>query len=437
MSPLDNELRQALHRQAETISPPSDLFADVERQARRMRRNRVGAAVTGAALAVVAIAIAVPTMLPRTHHRPVPVSSSPDTPKPTASIDHSYDLDPASPWPYRGSAAVLAQGNLEAFRTAWTAKHPGTQLQPLFGEVLPSGQPELTFVAGVGTTARWGVVTATASGPQFLIDQGLAPNTRSLAAALPDTPVGRLLIVAAPAVSKVLYLRDTDMNSDASRPMTMLAAGVAVTTLDGNPASDFYQTFGTGGEGADMNFAPDPAGLPIPTIPSNVLTWPVRGTVAIATLETAEGAYATSRRQPIASVRSHVLYADPSGTVVLAQMWVVGDSVADTVGYVGSTGELQLKSRLAANADVVAMFESGTPGGSEQIVVVPRPAFGQALYAADGSHYVPVASDKDGVVVISRDAKSSNDKLRLLDGDGLTFFDGPVLELLCGVSSCG
>jgi hypothetical protein len=276
-----------------------------------------------------------------------------------------------------------------------------------------------------------------ASGPQFLIDQGLAPNTRSLAAALPDTPVGRLLIVAAPAVSKALYVPDTDVNSGASRPMTMLAAGVAVTTLDGNPANDFYQTFGTGGEGADMNFAPDPAGLPIPTIPSNVLTWPVRGTVAIAAIGTAERAYATSRQQPVASVRSHVLYAAPNSDVVLAQMWVAGDAVADTVGFVGSTGELQLKSRLAANADVVAMFVSGTPGGSEQIVVVPRPAFGQALYAADGSHYVPVASNQDGVVVISRDPKSSNDKLRLLDGDGLTFFDDAVLKLLCGVSSCG
>ncbi|MDQ1464806.1 MAG: hypothetical protein QOC73_1747, partial [Actinomycetota bacterium] len=376
MSPLDNELRQALHRQAETISPPSDLFADVERQARRMRRNRVGAAVTGAALAVVAIAIAVPTMLPRTHHRPVPVSSSPDTPKPTASIDHSYDLDPASPWPYRGNAAVLTQGNLEAFRTAWTAKHPGTLLQSLFGEVLPSGQPELTFVAGVGTTARWGVVTATASGPQFLIDQGLAPNTRSLAAALPDTPVGRLLIVAAPAVSKVLYIPDTDINSGASRPMTMLAAGVAATNLDGNHANDFYQTFGTGGEGVDMNFAPDPAVSP-PTgpTPSNVVAWPTRGTVVIATLHNAETAYATSRQKPVTSVETHVLYAEPSSDIVLAQMWVAGDSVADTVGFVGSTGELQLKSRLAAKADVVAMFVSGSPAsGSEQVVVVPRPA---------------------------------------------------------------
>jgi hypothetical protein len=220
--------------------------------------------------------------------------------------------------------------------------------------------------------------------------------------------------------------------------MVMLAAGVAVTPLDGNPANDFYKTFGTGGEGADMNYAPDPAGLPTGTIPSNVLPWPTRGTVVISSLETAETAYATSRQQPVASVRSHVLYAGPShagSDVVLTQMWVAGDAVADTVGFAG--GELQLKSRVSANADVLAMFVGGTSSSSEQVVVLPRPAFGQALFAADGLHFVPVASNQDGVVEISHSLKGPNDKLRLLDGDGKTFFDDAVMKLLCGVTSCG
>jgi hypothetical protein len=133
---------------------------------------------------------------------------------------------------------------------------------------------------------------------------------------------------------------------------------------------------------------------------------------------------------------------DAAGTqYLLAQAWQPGDSVADTVGFIkhpdGST-ELQLHSRATADTTVLALDVVDSPAGNrETLVVVPRPAFGQALYAADGSHFVPVASDQDGVVVISRDPKSSNDKLRLLDGDGKTFFDGAVLKLLCGVSGCG
>ena len=133
---------------------------------------------------------------------------------------------------------------------------------------------------------------------------------------------------------------------------------------------------------------------------------------------------------------------DAAGTqYLLAQAWQPGDSVADTVGFVkhpdGST-ELQLNARATATTTVLALDVVDAPAGShETLVVVPQPTFGQALYAADGSHFVPVANNQDGVVVIARDPKASNDKLRLLDGDGKTFFDGAVLKLLCGLSGCG
>ena len=59
MSPIDRELEKTFARRAETMSPPADLYAGVERRATRIRRQRTGA-VAGAALTILALVIAVP-----------------------------------------------------------------------------------------------------------------------------------------------------------------------------------------------------------------------------------------------------------------------------------------------------------------------------------------------------------------------------------------
>jgi hypothetical protein len=77
---------------------------------------------------------------------------------------------------------------------------------------------------------------------------------------------------------------------------------------------------------------------------------------------------------------------------------------------------------------------------TETLVVVPRPTFGQLLYAADGTTFKPQSSDQEGVVVLQRDPLATTfvpDRIRLLDGGGTTFFDDAVAKLLCGVTSCG
>lgn len=60
MTPIDDELRTSLRRQADGVVPLADPLAGVERRAGRIRRRRVATAVTGTALAVAAVAVAVP-----------------------------------------------------------------------------------------------------------------------------------------------------------------------------------------------------------------------------------------------------------------------------------------------------------------------------------------------------------------------------------------
>lgn len=444
MSPIDHELRQSLHRHADALPAAPDLFTVVERRARRIRRNRIGASVAGAAVAVSAIAVIAPNVLPHRDNRGSTPGIASTVSQPPANVA-AYDLDPASPWAYRGERAVLANGTLDAFRRDWTAKHPGSQLQPLFGQLYePSQTPEVVFVAQVGDSARWGVVTATGSGPDFVIDEPLPPDTRTLVAALPGDEVARLLVVAAPAITAIRYAPD----GVTYRTMAKLADGVATTPLDGTKAHDTYQTFGAGGESVDRGVAPDGSATAQATHnaaqPANLLPWPTRGAAATGLVTAALDAYLAS--QPTARVQPgvHVLYAgvDPAGTqYLLAQVWQTTGQLADTVGFVkhqDGTTELQLKSRIAAGATVVAMDVVDSPAGStETLVVVPQPAFGQALYAADGSHFAPVTSDQDGIVVIQRDPRASSDTVRLLDGDGKTFFEGAIFTLLCGATSCG
>lgn len=72
-------------------------------------------------------------------------------------------------------------------------------------------------------------------------------------------------------------------------------------------------------------------------------------------------------------------------------------------------------------------------------MVVPRPRTGQVLYAEDGTSYRPVGQGQDyldGVVLVDRSRAAQSDQLRLLDGNGERFFDGPVSNLLCRLDGC-
>lgn len=449
MSPLDDELRSMFHGRAGTLSPSPDPLAGIERRAGRMRRNRAVAAVAGTALAVAAIALAVPAILPSDRAVPqVAASHAPDD-----GLSSAYALDPAHPWTYRGDEGVLGNGNLATFQREWTIRHPGSTLHPLFGQVYePSKLAELVFVASGGEGPRWGAVTAAHAGPDFVLDQPLTQPATVLAAALPgDEGTARLLAVGAPEVTEMSYLPD----GTTPTAMTRLQDGVYIHALNGDQARDQLQAF-VGSQRISSTAAPDSQAGVVPTPnpagpPGNVLSWPTRGVQDPQVLLAAEEFYAQSQSRPAAQPEAKVLFAGTTadGTrYLLAQMWLPGAKLADTVGYLirkDGSAEPQLKARVANGTAAVVMVLSdpnATPV-KETLVVVPQPTTGQVEYAADGRTFKPFSNPGkayDGVTVIPRGGQAirdMKDRLRLWNGDGKVVFVDVVFTLLCGQTSCG
>ena len=238
MSPLDDELRSALHSRAAGVAASPDPLAGVERRARTMRRNRVAASVAGSALAVAAIAAVVPALQSgrATGPQPPSVASAAPTEAVTAS---SYALDPENPWDYRGTP--LGKDFVDALATEVAARH-GQQADAgrviaLFGQRYePSGQLEAVFVSRrSGDGATWGVARSSESGLEVVSEQALAPGTNALVAALPGDEVGRLLVVSAPDASRAEYAPDA---TSGYTPMTALAPGVWTGPREGDAATD-------------------------------------------------------------------------------------------------------------------------------------------------------------------------------------------------------
>lgn len=441
MNTTDDEVRATLHERAKLIAPPLEVFELVERRAKRMHRNRVAASVTGAVAAVAAVAIVVPTVVAGSGgHRVTTTNTATQqkTHQPTKPAS-KYALDPAKPWAYRGDPKAIASATLTKFRQDWAAKHPGSVLQPLWGDIYESSQqPEVVFVAQVGDGARWGMVTGTSAGSKFVVDSQLEPDTVVLPVVAPGDEVARLLAVAAPDVKAIQYAGDGVTFKD----MTQVAAGIAVTPLEGNEAKDQLKVIGADGETAYQGAVPDAS---IAARPANVLTWLTRGTVPDSLLRDATNAYAQSRQQTADVVQTKVLYggADAAGTqYLLAQAWISGDRAASTVGYLrhaDGTYELQLKTQVAANAALVVLDVTDSPAtATETLVVVPQPTTGQVLYASGPStKFTPAASDQDGVFTIARDPMAQGDRLQVLDGDGRQTYVGTVASQLCGITSCG
>lgn len=162
MSPLDSELREALHRRAERVTFDSaDPVVGVERRARAIRRRRVAGTVAGAAVALAAVAVVVPgviggTGIDRRHAdtlRPAggssPAPSAPAAaPTPTATATSTDPVAQGDPvnllgWPdSRLSAGTPAELDPEA-RQAWGTAHnvPPDEVftAPLWSGRLPTG----------------------------------------------------------------------------------------------------------------------------------------------------------------------------------------------------------------------------------------------------------------------------------------------------------
>jgi hypothetical protein len=454
MTPLDEELRSLLNSRADLLSPSPDPLAGIERRAKRMRRNRVAASVAGTALAVAAIAVAVPSLVPDRGGNDGVFATTPPSSQASASPASSGQLppsalDPQNPWDYRGNRAVIKGNELVTLQSEWATANPGATLTPLYGEIFGSSQqPQVTFVSTGGGADRWGVATSSHAGWTWLYVAPLAYGTEALMAPLPADEVWRLLIVAAPTTGQIEYAKD----GRTFAPLTGVAAdipGVAYAPLEGDTSTDAVRVLDGNGDIRNPVFVGPAPDANTPTTgtearPANYLDWPTRGTVDARLESQAVSAYAQSKGATDAEVGHHVLWGgtDKAGrNLLFMEAWVIGGD-AQTFGFV-STGEPFLGPVITKNPDVLAYLASGAPGTTTDVLVVlPRLGAGPFSYAVSATApYRQVGnarSDLENVAVVYRDPKATSDRLKVLDGDGMkVLYDGAVQPLLCGASSCG
>ena len=455
MSPIDDELRTALQRRATGVAPSADPLAGIERRAGRMRRTRMAASLAGSVLAVAAVATVMPVLTGAPDAPPVAVTRPTATPAPTATTS-SYALDPRAPWAYRGTPLEqLGTGTVETVTREYAAKlgvpEDVVTLTPLWGQVdEPSARTELVFLAtvgGVGGAARWGLARSSEAGPEFVEDQPLPEPAVALAAALPGDEVARLVVVAAPTVGELQYGPD-----DASEfvAMTALAPGVGVTPLEGDPLTATYRVVDPAGAellrtrvpqvaAPDGGADPDgPVAGDAPSPPTNVVDWPLRGSVPDELAEQATTAFAQEVGVLRDRVGTRLLYGgERDGTAyVLLQGWYGSDARAYAYARALDTGS-SASALMSATAPGPAAFVSLLDG---VLLVVPEPSAGQVLYAPDADSE-PVAVPDQGTeaaVLVDRAAEVVGDRLLVLDGDGdpeRPVLRGSVVDLLMASSS--
>ena len=461
MSPLDDELRQALQGRAAVLLPAADPLSGIERRAGRIRRTRAATAVAGSALAVAALALVGPVLTPTSSSAPV-VPATPPSTGPTVAPDPSrapstvpgpsalsYALSLDAPWAYRGEA--VPPSLVSDVRAALDGDQPAFVV-PLFGQTYePSGRFELVYAAVVGQERRWGVARASDAGPELVVDRALAPGTLSLAAALAGDEVRRLLVVASPEVSRIEYAPDADSLYSEISGNTV---GVGVTALDGDLATDRYRLVAFDGTELQRAPAPGDAAAPEPPAtqdpPANLLDWPSRGTRSHGPSDVAVlDAYAAGAGAEGSDMSYRPLFTgstDGGLRFTFGQAWVAGRP-ADTVGLVvgGVQDQFFLGSTTPDDPAVLAYLVCCQPGSTvDLLVVVPQPGTGQVLYDDDATGELrPVGTGQDfldGVVLVDRDPKALTDRLELLDGDGdldRPSFEGPVASLLCARKGCG
>ena len=460
MTPIDDELRALFSSRADVLTPAADPLAGIERRAKRMRRNRVAASVVGSALAVSALAVTVPAFLPdsRSGSDVIVPATEPASPEPSVAPSpsavgglHPAALNPQDPWEYRGDPALIAANELRVLRSEWSAKHPGTTLTPLFGQVYePSGQSEIVFVSTAQGSDRWGVATSTESGPEFVVDQALPYGTKVLMAALSGDEVARLLVLAAPSTGQISYAADGRTFTDYDGPVP----GVAFFPLEGDTSRDTVRVLDGDGDLDDPVFlgtAPDAGsaddgGAPTGTTPDNLVSWPTRGAaVDPAFWEQALSAYARSVGAKRNDVEGKVLFAgddDARNRFVLAQAWISGND-AHTFGYsVNADGEATpfLGPITSKGPAVLALLvPAGTGQTTDTLVVVPEPAVKKTYYGQPQSEWVEIVGQEhlEGVALIDRQPDASGDLIKLETASGQLVFRGEVQPLLCGAKECG
>lgn len=449
MSPLDDELRSLFRSRAAVLAPAADPLAGIERRARRMRRNRMTASVTGTALVVAAIALAVPALVTDKAGDDVqrfatPGPSAAASPSPVASdkpVNAVY-------WPTVGGSSPLD----EATRAAWANDH---QVSPadVTAEVLYRGTTGdrgevVAYQLWTATTPARIVIATADNGRALLLTDEPAADVNAYRAIVPGLATPWEAVVASPTTVKIEYAENgVDFVPQPDRRTALFArtgpTGAVADQIRTTDAKGFSVVQPANPPGAtDGGADADPVNL--------LASWPTRGGHAQDDLiPLLEKTFATGRARPRDAVRSRVLFSGATTTglrYVFGQAWFAGEQTAYNVGY--TTGGQQgpepfLGPATRPGAKVLAFLVCCPPGATtETVVVIPAPGVAQVLYSASPqARFVPVGqgqSGYDGVVLIERNQRAQGDRIQLLEGNGAApTYTGEVMKLLCGLSGCG
>jgi len=216
MSPIDEELHDALHTRAATLTAPPDPMAGIERRAAGIRRRRLTAALAGGALVVAAAVVVVPSLLPGspTAHL-TPAAPTTQAPTPTTQATTS---PPAAapgnllPWPTRGAGeSDLMPAAKQALAPNLGATADEVQLKILFSGDTDSGVRFLMGQAwknGADTAHPFSYSEGQSGGPRTFIGPANKATPPALAFVLDSLPgtVGELLVVIpTPRTGQVSY----------------------------------------------------------------------------------------------------------------------------------------------------------------------------------------------------------------------------------------
>ena len=455
MSPIDDELRATFRSRAAALVPSPDPLAGIERRAAKMRRNRIAAAVAGSALAVTALAVAVPALVgssaPPRGFATVAPSSPPSSPA------TSYRPPNALRWP-----TVAATSGLDGqVKSAWAVDHKvdptGVTLEVLYrGTTGDKGEVAAYQLWTAALPARV-VIATSAMGQALLLTDEPATAASAYRAIVPGLANPWVVVVGGPGIVKIEYAEN----------------GVDFVQQPGSRTALFVRTGPTSSTKPDQVRTTDskgfastqPANPPGPTDgapgtsdaePTNLLgTWPQRGVLGDGpSRDDVAARFAQGMSRPGDKALYRPLYAGKTANGVrysFGQAWFSNGTVAYDVGL--TTGSANgpnffLGRATPKDPDVRAYLVTGLPGATNDLlVVIPSPRTTQVLYddnATGSLRPVNGTPATAGVVLIDRafsSAGSGSDRLQLLTGNGDpakdTTFRGSVSSLLCGLSGCG
>lgn len=449
MSPIDDELRAALHGRAAVLTPSPDPLSGIERRAKRLRRNRASSAIGASVLAVAAIALAVPVLT-------TPSAAPPPTGPAATQQPPALAARPSNALAW-GGAPLSSNGLDRAVVAAWSDDHAADPGEVLGERLFSTQLPDTRATAAI--YQLW-----VEGGPAFsVVTQGDASISMVLrdTESTPDVPYvddvvsgPHVVVAVAPTVTALDYAGD----GKTYRPVALSGGGgLTLRTMGAGWVSDRLRITDrqAGLVEADVYAGPtdgDP-GVGDGESPNLLGNWTFRGDRAAGPADRAvlkAFSAAVQSIEPAGEARFLPLFAgstDSGLSYVFGQAWI-GSRPAYTVGLItgGTQGDQFFLGPVTPDAPpVLAFVLCCSPGSTvDTLVVVPQPGTGQVRYDDDDTGaFRPVGAGQDsldGVVLIDRDPRAQSDRLQLLDGNGdrnRPIFTGSVFTLLCGLKGCG